>query len=644
MTWLIRYLILPPTITSFEQRYLARINRVALWFFAAHVPFLMVVAWANQTGPLAAALAAAAGLGGPLLATKALPNPRLQSVVFGVSAMLMGALLVHFGRGLWTIEMHFYFFVALALLAVFANPLVIVVAAVTVALHHLVLWAVAPGDIFNYAAPLSSVLVHASFVVVESVAACFVARSFFDNVIGLERIVEARTAQLDARTREMGLIFSHVHQGLATAQLSGVVNAERSRAIDLWFGAPHDGETVWAWVRRTDVTFANWVEAGWSQVIEDVMPRDVALAMLPTRLTAGARSLEVSWQAVEQDGVLRQVLLVVSDVTERLRREAADVVQRELMEVFDRLSRDRAGFLEFFDEARTLVQSLQKDALSATEQRRLVHTLKGNCALFGFTSVATVCDEVETRGSETTAAPFEPSDLALVCAAWSAAAARAVRYLDEGRAVIELDESDYVSIVRAINDGAPRAQVIELIESWKFEPVRKRFERLGDQAKRLARRLNRGDVTILTEDHDMRLPREAFSRLFSVLPHVVRNAVDHGLEPVERRTKPDPWIKFSCVRDMDELVLSIADNGVGINWNAVAQRATDFGYRSSDSDLHRALFADGLTTRTQATDVSGRGVGMAAVKEACEAMGGRVVIESAPGEGTCVSLRVPLRQ
>ncbi len=644
LTPLTQYLVLPGTVTAFEQQYLRRVNRVALWLFVAHVPFLALVAWANGTGPVRAALGALLGVAGPLLATRALSNVRLHSVVFGVTAMFMGALLVHFGRGLWTIEMHFYFFVALALLAVFANPMVIVAAAVTVALHHLVLWFVAPTSVFNYDAPLSSVVVHATFVVVESIAACFVARSFFDNVIGLERIVEARTAQLDARTREMGLIFDHMQQGLVTATASGVLKPQRSRAVDAWLGAPHAEETLWAWAARTDRTFADWAQAGWSQVFEDLMPRDVALAMLPTRLHAGARTLEASWQAVEHEGQLTEVLLMLSDVTERQQREAADLVQRELMEVFDRLTRDRAGFLEFFAEARGLVQGLRADPLpTEVDQRRVIHTLKGNCAVFGLSSIARVCDEVETRANDPQAPGLTDEDRAAIATAWDAAAARVARFCGEDRGVIELEEQDYVSIVGAITDGAPRTTVLSLIESWKHEPVRKRFERLGEQAQSLARRLNRGEVTILNEAHDLRLPRASFARLFSVLPHVVRNAVDHGLRPREAGTNHDAWIKFSCVQDLDELVLSVADNGVGINWAAVAQRASDHGFRSSGSDLQRALFADGLTTRAEATDISGRGFGMAAVKQVCEAMGGHVVVESSPGQGTCVSLHVPLR-
>ena len=147
-------------------------------------------------------------------------------------------------------------------------------------------------------------------------------------------------------------------------------------------------------------------------------------------------------------------------------------------------------------------------------------------------------------------------------------------------------------------------------------------------------------MRIETEGHDLRLPRERFARVFSVLPHVVRNAVDHGL-PTSTAGR-EPWLRFSCVKNVDELVLSIADNGTGIDWDTVAEKARQRGLDPhSHTDLVEALFIDGLTTRSQATDVSGRGVGMSAVREACVALGGRVDIDSTPG-GTRVSLHVPL--
>ncbi len=194
---MLRFLLLPSTVSAFERDYLKRMNRIGVGFFALHVPVIAGVAAICGTGVLRAALFAAAACLGPVLATATFDNPRWVSVSHGVCAMAMGALLAYFGQGPMQIEMHFYFFVALALLITFANPTVILAAAGTAAVHHVVFWAVAPRSEFNYDAPIWTVLVHALFVVLEAVAACFISRTFFDQVVGAQALATERSVEID---------------------------------------------------------------------------------------------------------------------------------------------------------------------------------------------------------------------------------------------------------------------------------------------------------------------------------------------------------------------------------------------------------------------------------------------------------------
>src|SRR5262245_38928390 len=196
MMRLLRYLFLPREISAFERSYLRRMNRIALMFFYLHVPAFVGVAALAGTSSLQAAVLTPIVLIGPTAVYFWFSNPRALAVAYGFTAMVMGGLLVHFGQGPMQIEMHFYFFVLIALLSVFANPLVILIAAVTVALHHFVVWLVIPTSVFNYQASFWSVVVHSVFVVLESVAAVFVARSFFNDYHKTNfALLEARSLQ-----------------------------------------------------------------------------------------------------------------------------------------------------------------------------------------------------------------------------------------------------------------------------------------------------------------------------------------------------------------------------------------------------------------------------------------------------------------
>src|SRR5437867_353824 len=105
-----KYLHLPREMSPFERRYVTYLNKIALFFFYAHLPVCMLVAWVAGTGPWVALLLSITTLLGPTIAYFTLENPRTISVVHGITAMLMGGLLVHFGQSAVQIEMHFYFF------------------------------------------------------------------------------------------------------------------------------------------------------------------------------------------------------------------------------------------------------------------------------------------------------------------------------------------------------------------------------------------------------------------------------------------------------------------------------------------------------------------------------------------------------
>lgn len=129
--------------------------------------------------------------------------------------------------------------------------------------------------------------------------------------------------------------------------------------------------------------------------------------------------------------------------------------------------------------------------------------------------------------------------------------------------------------------------------------------------------------------------------------HVVRNAVDHGIETGEERVaagKPlEPTLALKAYTSGDALVIEVADDGRGIDWNVIARKASDAGLPAhSPGDLADALFADGVSSRDVVSELSGRGVGLAAVKQACEDLGGKVEVLSRKGRGTQFLFRLPL--
>jgi two-component system chemotaxis sensor kinase CheA len=159
------------------------------------------------------------------------------------------------------------------------------------------------------------------------------------------------------------------------------------------------------------------------------------------------------------------------------------------------------------------------------------------------------------------------------------------------------------------------------------------------------------EASLTVEGEDVRLDRSIIDRLGDPIVHLVRNAVDHGVEPADEREaagKPrEGTVELRARREGSEVVVEVEDDGRGVDVDAVRERAVERGLVDADADLPESevlacLFHPGFSTATEVTKTSGRGVGLDVVHEVAEALNGDVTVETEPGEGTTVRLRLPV--
>ncbi|MEM8710163.1 MAG: ATP-binding protein [Planctomycetota bacterium] len=641
--------VLPPAMTAFESSYLRRMNRIALWFFYGHLPVFMAVAALNGTGVLSVALLTLAVLAVPTVGMRALSNQRHRSYVLAFTSMCMGGVLVHAGQGPVQIEMHFYFFSILAMLALFANPMTVIVGAATVAVHHLALWYVAPSSVFNYDAPLWVVLVHAAFVVLETVAASFIARNFFDNVIGLEKKVEQRTAELNERNQEMAAVLDSIEQGIVRVDAGCLLQPEHSPAIREFFGDFEPDESFADYLSRSCVTTAEWFRMNWESIDDGFLPLELALDQLPKAARIEERNYLFSYRPeVHSNGDLESLLIVVTDNTSEVARQNAESLQRELLTMLERALRDARGFSAFHTEATALLNEIT-DPVSpegSPEEKRALHTMKGNAAAFGLDSVARACHALEDAWSEANASMARTSFQSLE-QRWNELSSMAKRLLGQQDAdTISVRACDLERAFQAACENGA-TDVAKTLAELLLEPTSPVLERLADQAVQVAARLEKGEIRTRVESNQTRVKREGFDDFFSSLTHVVRNAVDHGLElPAEREAATkDPIGTVQITTEVSDgcLITRVEDDGRGVDWEHVAEKAQRLGMpHEARKDLVNAIFSPEFSTREDVTETSGRGVGLSAVKEAVDRLNGEIQITSTPGEGTRIQFEIPL--
>jgi chemotaxis protein histidine kinase CheA len=188
--------------------------------------------------------------------------------------------------------------------------------------------------------------------------------------------------------------------------------------------------------------------------------------------------------------------------------------------------------------------------------------------------------------------------------------------------------------------------------SLRTAPLLRVMEPLPRLAREIARHTGKR-CEVELRGAELELDRSILDRLGDPLVHLVRNAVDHGLEPPDTRRdrgKPETGrLVVDARREKDSIRISVSDDGAGIDLDAVRARAIAAGLVHADlaedlppTQVAALVFRPGLSTKQDVSDISGRGVGMDAVKATIEALGGRAELESRPGLGTTTSLVVPI--
>jgi two-component system, chemotaxis family, sensor kinase CheA len=381
----------------------------------------------------------------------------------------------------------------------------------------------------------------------------------------------------------------------------------------------------------------------WEQLIDGFLPPELCLDQLPKHLRRGEQILATSWQPIlDGAGELSRMLLVLSDITEQLRRQEAELEQKQMMAIFERLSHDRHGVVEFAREAANIVRDLERGGFGDEIDKRLVHTLKGNSAFFGLSGISALCHDVESAlvNEERGLSPDERRE---ICEAWRAIEKRLSRFLDVGSHHMQVPRSEFDAALRAlVREGHPVAHDLEL---WKLESLESRFQRIGEQAQALADRLGKGPVKVVSAHNGIRINGDMWAPLWAAFVHAVRNAVDHGLETSDERAATDKGTATISLRAYfsgASLVFEFGDDGRGVAWERVRDKARSVGLpHETHEDLVAALFSDGISTKEQADENSGRGVGMSALKDACVAMGASIDIHSTPGRGTTFRFEFP---
>ncbi len=386
----------------------------------------------------------------------------------------------------------------------------------------------------------------------------------------------------------------------------------------------------------------------YSQVFEEVLPPQVALGQLRTEFGIGDRTYSIQGAPVfARDGKVAKLFFTVNDTTELRKVEAENALRQSLLEIV----RQKDNFRIFLHETSQAFQAARASG-SQVGFRTLLHTTKGNLGCYGLAEIAALIHSIEDA-PEITAKHLQQVEDTLKRFMLAHCDILGLEYPD-AKLAGDSGESERLrpileAIAREPSAAAREAAVADFLRKVSWVSAGALLSPLRGVVDRVARRLEKlVDIEIVGSD--VRVDAERVGHVFASFVHVIRNSLDHGIEEPDDRAPKSPCghIRVACREEPDAWVVEIADDGRGIDPDAVAEAAVAKGGvprervdAMSPEEKLRLIFLQSVTTKDQATEDSGRGVGMTAILESVEALRGTVAVTSKKGEGTRFVVRIP---
>lgn len=214
------------------------------------------------------------------------------------------------------------------------------------------------------------------------------------------------------------------------------------------------------------------------------------------------------------------------------------------------------------------------------------------------------------------------------------------------------DSGDEEMVKAVSNLDLVTADLQTAVMKTRMQPIKKVFGRFPRLVRDMARSLKK-EITLELVGEDTDLDKNLVEALADPLVHLVRNSVDHGIEQPEQREASGKSrggkIVLAAQQEGDHILLSITDDGNGMDPDVLRAKAVEKGVldreaaeRLSEAECYNLIFAPGFSTKTEISDVSGRGVGMDVVKTKIAQLNGIITIQSGKGQGTKIFIKVPL--
>ena len=482
----------------------------------------------------------------------------------------------------------------------------------------------------------------------------------------LEIRVAERTAEVRQKSNDIQAMLSNMPQGLFTVQADGKIHPEYSHYLESIFDTTEIAE------REASELLFNGANIGsdaldsakaaiFAIIGEDEMNFDfnksLLLAEFDSQINGKQKYLSLDWNPIIVDDIVSKLMVSVRDVTQLKVMESEAKEQKRQLDIISQLLNLSADKYLSFEESASKYIASNRAAIESSNGYdekvigllfRNMHTIKGNCRTFGFTHLSNTVHEVEssyTALKESSEPIWETSklleDLDLVEKGLTEYAYVYRSVLGRGKSKSTRNDgfwmsSDVMSRIEPYIQQKGLDALKTYVNQLNAVSIEKNLEDAIASLGSIAAQLEKPTPVVTVESGSVRIPSQAQALITDVFSHILRNSLDHGIEAPEKRVaagkKAEGLIQIRAGVEKDKLKIVIEDDGKGLNTPALFNKGVRLalwkeGDKPSTNDIAQLIFESGVSTKEEITTVSGRGVGMDAVKQFLIEKGGDVAIE-----------------
>ncbi|NRA46550.1 MAG: Hpt domain-containing protein [Oligoflexales bacterium] len=474
-----------------------------------------------------------------------------------------------------------------------------------------------------------------------------------------ERDIATKLAQLHEQNKE---ILDNLLSGFFTFEKDLKIAETTSKACEDLFFNKIAGKHIEDALDLNEST-ATFLTLSLEQLFDNIIPNEVSLSFVPKKIeTKHDKIIDLHYTPVyDADKEPHKIIVVATDITAQV-AETKKLQQKEkLNQILINILHHNQTFKLFLKNYKSSLQTL-KSTTSEVEARRILHTLKGNSLTFGFEHIGSRIHDMETKLNQESEFDFE------VCQNDYCPELESLMadFLERNSAILGIDYNQKYEVSYTLNEELlkrfyniaenmksqeTKTEYLALLNLHKLSPISIFTEVINQKIPNIIKKLEKS-IEFKIRGDNILIDRDRLQGVFDNLIHGVANACAHGIEPeqerLEKKKQAKGKVQLAFSKNGHDLMISIRDDGAGINTDKVVKSALKNGFikeadipKLKQEEIFGLIFSDRLSTADKVNEIAGRGVGLSALKNAVEATGGRIKIDSQANRGTNINIFLP---